>query len=31
MRDADRTAVRLPSESYALLVRTICEQEGRRR
>ena len=31
MRDADRTAVKLPAESYALLVRTICEQEGRRR
>lgn len=31
MRDADRTAIRLPAESYALLVRTICEQEGRRR
>jgi hypothetical protein len=31
MRAADRTAIRLPAESYALLVRTICEQEGRRR
>ena len=30
MRDADRTAIRLPAESYALLVRTICEHRGGR-
>ena len=31
MRDADRTAIRMPAESYGLLVRHVCEQEGRRR
>jgi len=31
MRDANRRGVRLPVESYELLVRHVCEQEGRQR
>jgi len=30
MRDADRSAIRLPAESYALLVRYMCEERGGR-
>lgn len=30
MRDADRTGVRLPAESYDLLVRFVCDQRGGR-
>lgn len=30
MRDADRTAVRMPAESYALLLRYMCEHRGGR-
>ncbi len=31
MRSADRTAIRLPQESYDLLVRYVCDEVGRQR